>query len=80
MGSFVLWAEVLEVVLFVGCRRGNITVDQGQYLGSVFLASGPDRGRSPVEWGDFLSACPLGSIRVHKGFSSPDPLARAQGI
>ena len=23
-----------------------------------FLGSGPDRGRSPVEWGDFPSVCP----------------------
>ena len=38
-----------------------------------FLGSGPDRGRSPVEWGDFPSVRP--SVRPYVG---PSPPSRAQ--
>ena len=39
-------------------KRGKGTADH-MPLGDWFLGSGPDRGRSPVEWGDFLSVCPF---------------------
>ena len=50
--------------------------------GPLFLGSGPDRGQSPVEWGDFPSVRPYVHPSVHSFVSSPlkGPRASQAGL
>ena len=42
-----------------GLRDANMSMFIG-LVHNTFLGSDPDRGQSPVEWGDFWAAAPIG--------------------
>ena len=48
-GSFRSWKKIV---------KDDDDDERGNLCWSPFLGSGPDRGCSPVEWGDFPFVCP----------------------
>ena len=81
--NFSLWLATASRWTFISCHT---RLSIGSFLEKIsslamlyFLGSGPDRGRSPVEWGDFLSV--RTSVRTYVRPSVPPsgPFSQTDG-
>ena len=56
-------------------RKGYVSLSAGLSVAHLFLGNGPDRRRSPVEWGDFPFVCSSVRMYLRTGPSGPSSQA-----